>query len=397
MKRLTALLLATGLLLCGCAREEAAPPPSIDDFMPETAPPTEPTTEQKAKTPEELLSEMTLDQKIHQLFIITPEALTGYSQVVQFGGASKTALREHPVGGIVYFSQNLEDTAQTRTMLSDTLHYAISTTGVGVFLAVDEEGGQVARVAESLGTNKFSPMQKYGNRDDADEAFEIGQTIGSDIRHMGFNLDFAPVADVNLSDTNELGDRIFSDDPYVVSNMVSAVVKGLQSSKVAATLKHFPGLGAEDGNAHTDDKIIIDRSLYQLRETEFIPFIGGIQAGADFVMVSHQIVTGIGDNLPASLSETVCTEILREELEFDGIIITDSFQMNTISGKYSSDEAAVMAIEAGVDMILMPDSFTTALDGIRDAVEEEVITEERIDESVLRILKEKQKLGLLEP
>ena len=163
----------------------------------------------------------------------------------------------------------------------------------------------------------LSPMQEYGSRNDWNEAFWIGQTLGSDIQQFGFNLDFAPVADVNLNSGNELGNRIFSsDNPEVVGNMVSGVVQGLQSTGTSATLKHFPGLGAENGNAHYDDKIMIDRSLEDLRNAEFIPFRSGIEAGADFVMVSHQIMTCAGDGIPSCLSHVVCTDWLRNELVF---------------------------------------------------------------------------------
>ncbi|MBR0484697.1 MAG: hypothetical protein IJJ69_07990, partial [Oscillospiraceae bacterium] len=223
----------------------------------------------------------------------------------------------------------------------------------------------------------------------------IGQTLGSEIQQFGFNLDFAPVADVNLNSGNELGNRIFSSDPYVVGNMVDGVVKGIQSTGVASTLKHFPGLGAEDGNAHYDSQIIINRSVDELRSSEFVAFQFGIDAGADFVMVSHQIMTCAGDGIPSSLSHVVCTDWLRNELYFDGIIVTDSFEMNTISGSYSPEESAVMAVEAGVDVILMPTDLTASVNAIEDAVSTGRISEERINESVYRILQEKEKLNLL--
>lgn len=392
LTRLNALLLAAMLLLSGCGKKE--PPPTLEDILPAEIPATE-APKATPKTARSMLKSMTLEEKVHQMFILTPESLTGFEQVTQFGNASREAFLKHPVGGLIYFSDNLQDVEQTTQMLADTQSYAMETKGLGMFLAVDEEGGSVARVADKLGTTKMKSMQIYGKRGDVGEVFDVGLTIGKEIGELGFNLDFAPVADVNLNDGNELGDRIFSDDPAVVAEMVDAVVTGLQTSGVAATLKHFPGLGAEDGDAHTDDEIIIDRTLDQLRETEFVPFSAGIAANADFVMVSHQIVTGVGDGLPACLSPTVCTELLREELGFEGIIITDSFRMNTISGSYSSAEAAVMAIEAGVDIILMPDNFPDAYQGILEAIEEGRLTEERIDESVERILNEKKKLGIL--
>ncbi|MDE7122251.1 MAG: glycoside hydrolase family 3 protein, partial [Oscillospiraceae bacterium] len=342
----------------------------------------------------EIMEQMTVREKIYQLFVVTPEQLTDSNLATAAGEKTKNAIHARPVGGIIYFADNLVNASQVSSMLSNSQQYARES-GIGLFLAVDEEGGLVARCAKKLGTTKLSPMATYGVRNDFNEAFSIGQTLGNDISQFGFNLDFAPVADVNLNSGNELGNRIFSDNPDVTANMVSGVVQGLQSTGVAATLKHFPGLGAENGNAHYDDAVHIDRSLDQLRNEEFIPFRSGIAAGSDFVMVSHQIVSGVGDGLPSCLSYTVCTELLREELGFDGIIITDSFQMNTISGSYSPADSAILAIDAGIDIILMPSDLQASVDALENAVNSGRISESRIDQSVERILLEKEKLNLL--
>ena len=371
--------------------------PIIQTAPPETEPEeieTEPELVHLTGNASEILNQMTLRQKIYQMFIVRPEMLTGAGTVTAAGTWTQECIYQQPVGGLVYFGDNLVSGGQTSQMLSNTQSYARDT-GVGMFLAVDEEGGLVARCAKKLGTTKLNPMQEYGSRNDWNEAYWIGQTLGSEIQQFGFNLDFAPVADVNLNSGNELGNRIFSSDPYVVGNMVDGVVKGIQSTGVASTLKHFPGLGAEDGNAHYDSQIIINRSVDELRSSEFVAFQFGIDAGADFVMVSHQIMTCAGDGIPSSLSHVVCTDWLRNELYFDGIIVTDSFEMNTISGSYSPEESAVMAVEAGVDVILMPTDLTASVNAIEDAVSTGRISEERINESVYRILQEKEKLNLL--
>lgn len=337
-----------------------------------------------------IISQMTLKERVYQLFFVRPEQVSG-------SGYAETAavdLSDKPVGGIICMGANLESVEQTRQMLAELQESAMRN-GVGVFLAVDEEGGRVARCAANLGTTAFDAMAVYGERNDPDEAFNIGRTIGADIRSLGFNVDFAPVADVDISPTNELGNRIFSSDPYVVANMVSNIVRGLKSSGVAATLKHFPGLGAEDGNSHTASEIIIDRTLDQLRSEEFVPFRSGIQSGADFVMVGHQQVTAFGDGLPSDLSYTAVTEILRGELGFDGIAITDAQEMNTISNLYYSRTAAIMAVNAGIDMVLSPEDFDDAVDGVYNAVLSGAVSEERLNESVTRILTVKQKMGLL--
>ena len=333
---------------------------------------------------------MTLRERVYQMFFVTPEQLGGTYPVL-----TAVDLSERPVGGVLLMGANLETVSQTKNMLSKTQENAMQS-GIGVFLAVDEEGGLVARCAKKLGTTAFDDMAVYGARNDANEAFNIGKTIGGDLKSLGFNVDFAPVADGDISPSNELGDRIFSDDPNVVANMVSGVVKGLNSSEVAAALKHFPGLGAEDGNTHTDTSIIIDRTLPQLRSTEFVPFRRGIDAGADFVMVGHQKVSSFGDDLPADLSYTAVTTMLRGELGFNGIAITDAQVMNTISGVYNSGTAAKMSVKAGIDMILSPENLDMAANAVIDAVNSGEISEERINESVRRIFTLKQQMGLLD-
>ncbi len=336
-----------------------------------------------------IISQMSLKERIYQMFFVNPEQITGGGTVL-----TPIDLTDKPVGGILCMGDNLESVTQTYEMLTGIQENA-KRSGIGVFLAVDEEGGRVARCAWKLGTTEFDGMAVYGARNDAEEAFGIGRTIGADIGALGFNVDFAPVADVNISPYNELGDRIFSDDPNVVANMAANVVRGLNSSGVAATLKHFPGLGAENGNTHTESAIVIDRSLEQLRNEEFVPFRSGIQAGADFVMVGHQQVTAFGDELPADLSYTAVTEMLRGELGFNGIAVTDSQVMNTISNIYLPSTAAVLSVKAGIDMILTPGDLGDAVNGVYNAVLSGEISEERINESVTRILTVKQKMGLL--
>lgn len=332
---------------------------------------------------------MTLKERVYQMFFVNPEQVAGGYPVL-----TPIDLTVKPVGGILYMGANLESVSQTRNMLTKTQENALKS-GVGVFLAVDEEGGLVARCASKLGTTAFKGMAVYGARNDSAEAFNIGKTIGADLKSLGFNVDFAPVADVDICPYNELGNRIFSSDPNVVANMVSNVVRGLNSSGVAATLKHFPGLGAENGNTHTASAIVIDRTLEQLRTEEFVPFKAGINAGAEFVMVGHQQVTAFGDKLPADLSYKAVTEMLRGELGFNGIAVTDSQVMNTISNLYYSHTAAVLSVKAGIDMILTPQDLDDAVSGVHNALLSGEITEQRINESVTRILTLKQKMGLL--
>ena len=375
----------------------AAPPESsVPIELPPESDPEEPEEPEDPDEPElpsdpiqRKIAEMTLRERVYQMFFVTPEQLGGSYPVT-----TAMDVTSRPVGGVLCMGANLKSVSQTKSMLSGTQSNAMKN-GIGVFLAVDEEGGKVARCAAYLGTTKLDPMEIYGANNDYNEAVSVGKTLGRDISQFGFNVDFAPVADVYIDPENELGDRIFSDDPDVVANMVSGVVAGLRSTGVCATLKHFPGLGAENGNSHTASKIVIDRTLSELRNTEFIPFESGIDAGAEFVMVGHQTVTAFGDDLPADLSYAAVTTYLRGELGFTGIAITDAQNMGTITNVYYPGTAAKMAVKAGIDMILAPDDLDSAANAVINAVMSGEISEERINQSVTRILTLKQEMGLL--
>ncbi|MDE6777252.1 MAG: hypothetical protein K2J25_04865 [Oscillospiraceae bacterium] len=397
--------LVTSLCVIQAQKEKMAENPQITPTQEPETTPTEPETQETTEAPdpnallvEQTLENMTLEQKIYQLFIVTPEVLVdnAVDYAVQSGSMTQQALLEKPVGGMIYFSQNIESESQITQMISNAQQYMQDANQISMWIGVDEEGGTVARVADNLGTTQYSDMAFYGANSDTQEVFEIGQTIAKDISQFGFNLDFAPVADVTINPQNELQDRIFSDDATVVSEMVASITKGLQSSgKVSATLKHFPGLGAEDGNTHNDTFTHVERTYEELKETEFLPFQAGIEAGADFVMVGHQIMSCAEDAMPSDLSSVVVTDWLRGDLGFDGIVITDAQNMNTISENYSAGEAAVLSISAGVDIVLMPVDLNDAFEGVYQAVQNGKISEERIDESIRRILTVKAKHNLL--
>jgi len=399
------ITLITLLTASGCTdtsislSELASKPQSTVSSLPESS--SEPQSSESIPAPdtseiEELLNEMSLEEKICQMFIVTPEELEGAAAYVTAADSqTQSALKNFPVGGVVFFTGNLESTRQTRDMLSGFQQFARENSGVGLFLAVDEEGGKVARVSQKLGTYSCEPMAYYGERLDYEGVYELGKTIGGALGEMGFNVDLAPVADVDINSKNELGDRIFSSDADVVAKMTASFVRGAEERNISATLKHFPGLGAGTGNTH-DSSVVIERTLDELTNTEFAAFAGGISAGVDFVMVGHQITTASGDDLPGDLSSVVVSQWLKKDLGFEGLVVTDSHKMGAIAYNYSPEEAAVLAVKAGVDVILMPQDLKAAADGIAAAVASGSITEERIDESVSKILKKKMELGLLE-
>ena len=337
------------------------------------------------------LAGMTLDEKIWQLFFTTPESLTGVTTATQAGDTTKAALAERPVGGLCYFAANLVDADQTRTMLQNTQSYAKTP----LFLGVDEEGGRVSRAGSNpaMGVTHFEAAAVYGQRADMAEVYQVGSTLAQELGALGFNLDFAPVADVVTNPNNtEIGDRSYSSDPQVAGAMVSAMVDGLQRGSMVSCLKHFPGHGSTETDSH-QGKSVSNRTVEELESCEWIPFQAGIDKGAAMVMVSHLTNENLSD-LPADLSPEVMG-YLRGELGFDGLIVTDSHQMGAITDYYTSGEAAVLALKAGVDMVLMPMDLQDAFDGVMDALEDGTLTQARIDESVLRILAVKYSFGIL--
>lgn len=343
---------------------------------------------------EQILGEMTLEEKLYQLFVVTPEQLTGSDDpVTQADEAVKAALEAHPVGGVIYMENNLETPEQV-TSLSAALQ---ADSKYGLFLAVDEEGGRVARFGNNaaLGTTSFPAMLELGQQG-TDAVQRAMTTIATEVGAFGVNLDFAPVADVYTNPENTvIGDRAFSTDAETAAALVEAAVTGFRQGGMLCTLKHFPGHGDTQGDSHTE-AVYTDKTLEELRETEFLPFQAGIAAGAEFVMVGHICTPNITDSTtPATLSYTMVTEILRGELGFDGIVITDGMNMSAITAYYNSGEAAVQAVQAGVDLILMPNSLEGAVAGLQAAVESGELSEERIDESVLRILLCKLRQGIL--
>ena len=335
---------------------------------------------------EEKLSSMTLEEKIYQLFIITPEALTGYGTVTEAGEISRSKLKQYPVGGVIYFSNNLINTVQTTTMLNNMMTYSYEIQGMPLFTCIDEEGGRIARI----GDNPAYDAESVGcmrDIEDSEEAFQAGETIGTYLSELGFNFNFAPDADVLTNSKNSvIGDRSFGDDPERVTELAVAVSDGLHSRNVMSSFKHFPGHGATEGDTH-EGFAYTDKSYEELLKSEFKPFLAATDNNVDAIMVAHISVPNVvGDNTPCSLSSKMITEILRNDIGYDGLVITDALNMGAISRNYSSDDAAIMAVNAGVDLLLMPKNFDQAVDGVLKAVNEGRISEERVDESVKRII-----------
>lgn len=218
----------------------------------------------------------------------------------------------------------------------------------------------------------------------------VGHPVPGEYQEEAVNVDFAPVADVYSNPNNAvIGTRSFGTDANLVASMVEQEVLGLKEYHIAATLKHFPGHGDTAQDSHSGMALSY-KTLEEIHSCELIPFQKGIDAGAEFVMMGHISYPNIlNSDIPSSLSYTMVSEILRQEMGFEGIIITDGMNMGAIANRYNSASAAVQAVQAGVDMILMPNDFRAAYEGLLGAVREGTIEESRIDQSVQRILKEK--------
>lgn len=335
---------------------------------------------------EEVVSEMTLEEKVAQLFVVRPEDVTGVGTQVAAGEATRAALERYPVGGICYFAKNLEDPAQTRSLLANTQAYYEELTGLPCLLAVDEEGGTVARIGSNpaFGVPWVGNMSQVGSVEDARAA---AVTVGGYLSDLGFNLDFAPDADIADVEGSSLALRSFGDTAEEVAPRVAAQVEGYLSQGVLCCAKHFPGIGGAVGDSH-DGAIFVDATIDELRVSELVPFEAAIDAGVPLVMVGHLSVPNVtGNDLAASLNPDVVTGILRDELGYDGVVITDSLAMGAVVEEFPASEIGVRALLAGVDLVLMPADFEATYQGVLDAVADGTLSEERIDESVSRVVR----------
>lgn len=343
----------------------------------------------KEATVEEMLAKMTLREKVYQMFVVFPSAVTGVPVVTAAGETTKKALEQYPVGGFIYDKTNMVSKEQVKTMLANVQTYS----RIPLILTCDEEGGRVNRLMQTVGTTRVDAMLSYKDQGES-VAEDNARTIATDLVSCGFNMDLAPVADVwSNPDNKVIGDRAYSDDFNQAAELVSAAVKGFKEGGVACTLKHFPGHGDTSADSHYGS-VYVYKSLDELRSHELVPFQAGIDAGADAVMIGHLIIADV-DSEPALFSYQLVTQLLRQEMGFEGVVITDSLQMQAMTDHYGSGEIAVKAVKAGVDVLLCPEDLEEAADALIRAVESGEISQERIDESVRRILTLKKECGML--
>lgn len=329
----------------------------------------------------EILSTMSMEEKVGQMFIVRcPET----------DAAALAA--EYQIGGYILFGRDFEN--QTVAGLQAAVESYQDSVKVPMFVGVDEEGGTVVRAsayAQFRDTPFQSPQALY-NAGGMEAIVDDAKEKSAFLQNLGINLNFAPVSDVSKDPSDYMNARAFGQDGAATAEYVSQVVTAMRESGMGSVLKHFPGYG---NNVDTHTGISHDQRSYTTFETsDFLPFAAGIEAGADCVLVSHNIVVCMDDEMPASLSKKV-HQILREELGYDGVIMTDDLVMDAIRDYTDNNTAAVTAVQAGNDLLCCTD-FEEQIPAVIAAVKSGTIDESRIDESVLRILQAKIRLGIIE-
>lgn len=351
------------------------------------SPQEEPQNEEQALSPlDEIvtarIAEMPLTDKVAALFMVAPEQITGVDAVTRAGDATKEALTAYKVGGIVYSEKNITGEDQLKDLLKNTAMLDET-----LFLAVNEEGGENSVVASKLTVTQVSDMASVSG---AEGARQAGNDTGAYLAEYGFNLNLAPVADVKTSEDSILGNRSFGSDAGQVGELAAAYVQGLTEKSVSACVKMFPGLGGvtestADGMADTP------RSQSDMESVEFPAYQAAIAAGSEFVMVGTISAPALtGDNTPCCLSSSVIG-LLRNDLGYDGIVITGALNEASVIDYHTSAEAAEKALRAGADMLYLPENFKEAYEGLLQAAEADEVLQNRIDEALLRIYRVKYK------
>ena len=385
-----AILLVLGLLLSGCAAAPAQSPTSEPTAPPtiaptETAPAADTDVEAFAPTeapsmPELLLSQMTTEEKVGQLFFVRCQKETAVQD-----------LETYQFGGYVLFGADFED--ETPDSIRKTLSAYQEASTTPLLIAVDEEGGTVTRVSRYAAFRESPfPAPRWLYAEGGLEAVLQAEAEKSGfLRDLGINVNLAPVCDITTDEDAFMYDRSLGQDPQTTADVISAMVTVMTANQMGSVLKHFPGYG---NNTDTHTAMAADsRSLEELESADLLPFAAGIDAGCGAILVSHTIVEALDPEMPATLSEKV-HQYLREEMGFNGVIITDDLYMQAITDAYGAEEAAVLAVLAGNDLLCCRE-YEIQYPAVLEAVQSGRISQEILDCAVLRILRWKEALGLL--
>ncbi len=361
----------------------------------------EPEPEAASEWVNEQLTQMSLEEKIGQMFIVGFKGKGTGEKAFVVNEQARTLVKDYHVGGVIYFDRNVENPAQVAKMSNDLQKLALSTERkIPLFITVDQEGGKVTRLKQ--GFTSYPGNMALGASRSKKLAFQTGKQMGRELKAVGINLNMAPVMDVNNNPKNPvIGVRSFSEDPGLTADLGSEMIRGFHESGMLTIAKHFPGHGDTAVDSHVGLPEI-PHSMDRLNDMELVPFKRAIAANTDMVMSTHITFPALEptSGLPATLSENVLTGLLRKQLNYDGVIITDDMEMGAIAENFGTSEAAVRAIQAGADLVLVCHSLdrqTESIEAVKQAVQRGEIDEKRIDASVRRILnlKAKQSSSLL--
>lgn len=336
----------------------------------------------------ELVESLDVREKIGQMVMV---GIEGYETNEQ----TRQLIEQHRVGGVILFERNVSDAEQTLQLLDDLKQANQQTNRIPLLLGVDEEGGSVSRLPPEL--TPAPSARDVGRTDDPSLAYRIGQTSAGTLRALGWNVNFAPVLDVDSNPHNPvIDDRSYGDNAETVAAMGVKMMRGLQSGNVISVVKHFPGHGDTSVDSHVDLPVV-PHAEERLRRVELVPFVTAIRQGADAVMVGHLLVSAFDEREPATFSSALIGGLLRDEFGFDGVVFTDDLTMGAVTSQYSIGEAAVRAINAGADIVMIAhryDQQIAAIRALEEAAASGAIEPQRLDESVVRILRLKRKYVL---
>ncbi|MEO3887038.1 beta-N-acetylhexosaminidase [Nonomuraea sp. B5E05] len=394
----TAGVLTIALAACAGGGGSAGTTPPGSKAAPPTrsAPQRPPQTPDRPDPVKSALAEMSVAEKVGQLFMpvlygTSASSVSGENQARYGAQTPAKVIRKYHLGGVILFPQNVKSSRQVVGLTNGMQRAA---RGVPLLVATDQENGLVSRMSALM--TEFPGAGEIGAKKDLSLSRAVAAATGRELRALGVNLDFAPVADVNVNPGNPvIGRRAFGDDPKKVAKMVSAAVKGFDDAKIAATVKHFPGHGDTTVDSHSGLPVI-EHTKAEWERIDAPPFKAAIAAGVDAVMSAHIVFPKLdpsGD--PATLSKPILTGLLREKLGFKGVISTDALNMGGARTKYDDGEVAVRAVLAGADLLLMPNDLPEAHRAVLAAVKSGRISEQRLDQSVTRLLTLKQSKGLL--
>lgn len=332
----------------------------------------------------ETISNMSLDEKIGQLVISGFYGTTLDENILKL-------IKENKISGVILFNRNVKD-PNTLLSLNNSLKESNKNNKLPLFISVDEEGGSVTRMPKDI---KRLPTNKYiGSLNNKDLSYNVGEILGEQLSYFGFNMNFAPVLDINSNPNNPvIGDRSFGNNKDIVASLGTSTMKGIQSKNIISVVKHFPGHGDTSVDSHVNLPVV-NYDINRLNSFEFVPFKTAIQNGADAVMVGHILLPKIDNKYPSSMSYEIVTNILRKDLGFNGLVVSDDMTMGAITENYSIEEASIKSINAGMDLLLVCQKYENTenvLKTLKEAVLNGTISKERLDNALYNIISIKKK------